>query len=640
MTARVRQEDASRGGAPTDVLLLFPGVTEARFFPYLSLPVLTAYLRAQGRRVAQRDLNLALLERLGRRVPEALPEAEGEYRHLLARFMEAQGATLHATLFDKAKTGFPIAVAHQLLRSFIEEPLRRSLLTIRHRRLDALLEQAWRPAPLDDLPARLHEELVAEALTAHAPRVVGISVAYFSQLGPALRIARQVRSLSPETYVILGGQQVMMRGAELAKQPRIFELVDALCTGAGERTLLELVRRLDAQEGRAFTVPGALTASGGEPALKHHIHDNPPPDFEGLPFHRYWADEPQLPVISCIGCYWGRCVFCSYGNRSLNGGYQQLTPAQLADHCAAGLDATGARWVMFVDENCNLRLVLKAVRLLAARGYTFQWSSRNRLERELASLEFCQELADAGCRLMSVGYETNSQRLLDRMDKGVDASLYQRIIDNLHQVGIDLRFSIMGGLFDESPEEAEASRAFLVANARKIGVDVMQMLAVEPGTRLAAAPEAYGLATSEDTPLQANEDFSYLGGRVGASYQFLSGGDWSERSRWLSRVMETVLPEKNADRHPRFRQGGRLSAEGVPGLRLHPWVLREGPRLVDLRWALTYRLIDDVQYEPGTHSLRARTPRGRMVMERLVMADLGLAQADAVSPSAVPHVWA
>jgi len=617
----------------TDVLLLFPGVTEARFFPYLSLPVLTGYLRAQGGNIAQRDLNLALLERLASRPPEPPSETDSEYTRLLARFVAEHGPALRASMFDKVETGFPVAVAHQLVRSFIEEPLRRSLLTVRHRRLEALVEQAWSPAPSSDVPACLHEQLVAEALEEHRPRVVGISVAFFSQLGPALRIARQVRATLPEAYVILGGQQLMLRGRELARQPRIFELVDALCLGAGERTMLELMKRLDTPGGRSFTVPGALTASGEEEALPHHLGENPPPVFEGLPFHRYLADEPQLPVISCIGCYWGRCVFCSYGNRSLNGGYQQLTPAQLADHCAAGLDATRARWVMFIDENCNLRLVLKAVRLLAARGYRFWWATRNRLERELANPAFCQELADAGCRLMSVGYETNSQRVLDLMDKGVDASLYQRIIDNLHEAGIALRFSVMGGLFDETPEEAEASRAFLVANAGRIGIDVVQMLIVEPGTRLEAEPEAYGLATTAEAPLQANEQFSYLGGRVGRSYRFLSGEDWAGRSQQLSRLMDTVLPGKNADRHPRFRRGGTASAEGVAALRLHPWVVGSGPRLVDLRWALTYRLLDDLRYEPRSHSLHASTPRGRAVLERLSLADLGTVLAEETSPT-------
>jgi hypothetical protein len=193
------------------------------------------------------------------------------------------------------------------------------------------------------------------------------------------------------------------------------------------------------------------------------------------------------------------------------------------------------------------------------------WASRNRLERDLADPAFCRDLAEAGCRLMSVGYETNVQRLLDRMDKGVDASLYQRIIDNLHEVGINLRFSVMGGLFDETPEEARESREFLVRNAGKIGIDVAQMMIVEPTSLLAADPRAYGITVEPgQEELRANESFSFLGGRVGAHHGFESGEAWDERASQLADLVDSVLPEKNHDRHPRFRKAPRCAQAASP----------------------------------------------------------------------------
>src|SRR6185503_9787352 len=53
-----RADDA--GARRGDTLLLFPPATEARLFPYLSLPMLTAYLRRAGMSVRQRDLNIEL----------------------------------------------------------------------------------------------------------------------------------------------------------------------------------------------------------------------------------------------------------------------------------------------------------------------------------------------------------------------------------------------------------------------------------------------------------------------------------------------------------------------------------------------------------------------------------------------------
>lgn len=606
--------------APVDVLLLFPGVTEARFFPYLSLPVLTGYLRANGVRVEQRDLNLMLLDRLS----DPAFAAPGDDDRLL-RYAGANAAELRAAAFDGVSNAFPFDVAHKILRDAVEKRLRGSVLTARNRELSELVRQACAPAP-DDLAARLHSDLVREVVEETRPAVVGVSIAFFSQLGPALRLAHQVKAEHPGTSVVFGGQQVMLRGDQLAATEGLFDLVDVLCTGAGEETLLEVVRRIGGSSEESPPV-GSLTASGVASPSTHHLRDNPPPVFDGLPFHRYLVDEPQLPVISCIGCYWGRCVFCSYGNRSLSSGYQQLSAPQLADNCADGLDRTGARWITFVDENCNLRLLLKATRLLHERGYRIRWASRNRLERELADPRFCLDLADAGCRLMSVGYETSSQRLLDLMDKGVDAGLYQQIVDNLHAAGIGLRFSVMGGLFDETTAESEESRDFLVRNAPKIGIDVMQMLIVEPHTRLAADPRTYGIELDADDRPRANDEFSYLGGRVGVRHDFTSGGDWQERSAELTATMQAVLPGKNDSLHPSFRAAPPVREQGTAALDLFRWVVHEGHgdryQLVDLHWSIAYRVLGDVAYDRARHRLSAHSGRARVVLERLFHAGIG-----------------
>lgn len=602
-----------------DLLLLFPGVTEARFFPYLSLPLLTGYLRGRGHGVEQRDLNLALLERLSTApvTAEAQPGAS-KVTPALQAFMVDHGEEIRRAAFGRAPSRFPWHVAAKLAWSHALRAMDGSILTQRLRRIDDVVDQAFVAAAPGDVADRVHAELVREAMQAARPRVVGVSVAYFSQLGPALRIARQLREEHPGTTVVLGGPQIALHGPALARRPALFELVDAMVEGAGEPALAALL------EGAAV-VPGAFTRAGKQSPAPHHLRDDPPPVFDGLPVDRYLTEQVQLPVVATVGCYWGRCVFCSYGNRTPLVGYQQLRPDALADVCESGLAATGARFIVFVDENANLRLLLAAMRRLAERGQQVHWASRNRLERDLADPAFCRELAAAGCRLMSVGYETNVQRLLDRMDKGVDASLYQRIVDNLHEAGIALRFSVMGGLFDETPEEARQSQEFLVRNASKIGIDVAQMMIVEPTTRLAADPAAYGLTVEPDEPqLLANESFSYLGGRVGVRHGFGEGEGWDARAARLAELVDSVLPAKNYDRHPRFRKAPPVRPGGVAALRLHPWVVHdEGGRLIDLRQALVLRPSDDWGYDEQAHVLAAASERGRVVLDRLLHAGLG-----------------
>jgi radical SAM superfamily enzyme YgiQ (UPF0313 family) len=299
-------------------------------------------------------------------------------------------------------------------------------------------------------------------------------------------------------------------------------------------------------------------------------------------------------MITCVGCSWGRCVFCSYGNRShRDAAYEQATPEQVARACETLIERHGVRRINFVDENTNLRLVLAAMRILNARGERIRFSTRNRLEPRLLDRAFCRELRERGCVLMSCGYETNSQRLLDLVDKGLDAATFQQVIDNLHDVGITLRLSVMGGLPTETAEEARASLEFLRRNQEKIGIDVMQMLVAEPGTYLTDRPGEHDLALDEGGTLRGNEVLSYAQGRVGEAFTYLTGPSFDERLGNFVDVYRQVSPQKN-DELPPHRRAVAVFPLGrdVGEIRLHPWVrvlsgapeAADGELLVDLLW--------------------------------------------------------
>jgi anaerobic magnesium-protoporphyrin IX monomethyl ester cyclase len=98
------------GGERVDVLLIFPPQTEARFFPYLSLPYLTGHLRGQGRRVHQADLNIELLHDLLRH-PEMVAEAarahddatvDGWYRRAMADVVARHIDEVRAHVMEKS----------------------------------------------------------------------------------------------------------------------------------------------------------------------------------------------------------------------------------------------------------------------------------------------------------------------------------------------------------------------------------------------------------------------------------------------------------------------------------------------------------------------------------------------------------
>jgi radical SAM superfamily enzyme YgiQ (UPF0313 family) len=646
-----------QGLAPTDVLLLFPPITEARLFPYLSLPRLTAYLRQSGLTVEQRDFNIEVALRvfspaeleayIGKN--QAEKDLKARYRVEMALFLLRHHAELIESLHTKTTKHIDIRAVIRFVRQGIDLLTADSAYMHPSDSIRGLVVQTrllMSGQELDPTSVIL-TQLTSDTLVRFRPRVVAISVPFYSQILPSLHLAALVKRECPDCKVILGGPQVMMRHEELARAPGVERFIDALGLGAGEVTLLSMVNALRDGDDLA-NVPGLRClhhpwSPGGIATASIALNALPTPDFTSLPLASYLSDEVQLPLTTCVGCYWGRCCFCSYGNRNhRDSTYQEMSPTRIAQMCLDLIDRYGVHRINFVDENTNLKLVLHAVRKINDRGERITFSTRNRLDGVLLRHEFCADLAARGCVLMSSGYETNSQRLLDAMDKGIKASHYQPIFDNLHRVGIDLRLSVMGGILDETPEELETSIAFLRGNQEKIGIDVMQMLVAEPQTYLTDNPEAYGVRLATGEALRGNQLLNFCHGRMGAKVIYPDGDTYESRLNAFLRLFYNVAPLKNDEVFPGTMSSAtaasskahfpiaptRDSAARI--LQLNPWMCILPPvatesrsLLVDLLWQRFYWLPPSLTPARNGRYLQTTKPESAAALERLEAVGAG-----------------
>lgn len=638
-----------------EILIVFPPTTEARLFPYLSLPMITSYLRKRDVPVVQKDLNIELChqlfsaDKIGQFI--SLLEKQGRndlqhrYRLEMAKFLWKNQRDFFSQVFDKQYSSLKVAHRNtRFVRQGIEMLLENSILKEQITSLDEIGKKAldYQTPSEEDIAALTLYESFIPLINRLNPRVFAVSIAYYSQILPSLLLARWVKDCIPDTFVIFGGQQIMLRHEDMANIPAFRRYVDGLGTGAGEETMLRLWQYLTGGGGQE-KVPDVVWLQDSPPSQPSprstvHIQNVPPPDFSDLPFDKYLSEEVNLSLITCIGCYWGRCAFCSYGNRSRKQqNYQQKTARQIADECQYLLDKHQVKRINFIDENTNLRLVVHAMRILNQRGYRMQFSTRNRMEECLLDLSFCKELKERGCVLMSVGYETNSQRLLDLLDKGVQAAHYQQIIDNLHQVNIPLRLSVMGGILDETEEELRASEEFLIRNAHKIGIDVMQMLVAEPKTYLTESPEKYNIKIKSKTKLRGNQLLNYGMGRMGYDFDYVDGDTFEPRLQNFLTIFRNVKPQKNDELPPDARFSGQdddWDEIGIKEIELLPWVkviqapLRSGQPvqtfIVDMLWQRFFR-IPDLLLESSGQVMRTSTENaeGMELLKRLVKAGMG-----------------
>jgi anaerobic magnesium-protoporphyrin IX monomethyl ester cyclase len=653
-TSKASQPVGVGGGA--DVLLIFPPLTEARLFPYNSLPALHAFLKKHGYKSRQWDLNIALSHRLFsqdqlehylRFSTDVHGDRKRQYRNEYVRYLIAHRDEIDQLVYNTVpdENGSGQTAAIRLMRQGIALLTTDSFLSQLAPTFSSLdtLEYPSLHGPITaDLATIALQQLVLREMPNPLPALVALSIPFFSQLVPAMLLSRWIKEISPDTRIAFGGPQIMLWWRELSQLRSFGKWVDYLGTGNGEATLQGLAEHI-LRGHRVDTIPDLVYQSvsqdinrltGKQPTFL----DLPTPDFEGLPIDRYMSGEVQLGLNTCVGCYWGRCAFCSYGNRSLrNRSYEQMTPERLADACGEIKQKYGVSRINFVDENTNLKLIIQAMRILNSNGAHITFSTRNRLEHSLTDIDFCRELADRGCVLMSCGYETNSQRLLNRLNKGVDAGQYQRIIDNLHEVGISLRFSILGGIPGETEDEFLDSLRFLELNQEKIGIDVIQMLVAEPQSTLHDRPEAFGIRLTLDAELRGNTLLNFGGGRMGHAFTYLDGPQFDARLERCLQIHDNVVPQKNDELRPARRAIPLCSPDVSDVVRLHPWVrifqANKGERLLlaDLVWQRFYQLDSEgvsAALDDSIWRVRFKSPHNDMGQPpgllALLAADLGV----------------
>jgi radical SAM superfamily enzyme YgiQ (UPF0313 family) len=392
-------------------------------------------------------------------------------------------------------------------------------LAVHAPRFDPLLRALHgRPTLVD----RLLDGLTDEALAAHRPALVGLTVPFPGTLYGALRIARRVRQTRPRTRVVLGGGYVSTELREL-DDPRVFDFADAVCFDDGELPLLRivqglagprddtrLIRTLVRRRGRVVRLgmdPAPAPARAEEPgARSQEPGTSPLPAFSALPLERYislaespnpmhrlWSDGRWIKLPLAHGCYWHRCRFC---DTSLDYIARYVPPraAEVVDRMFALHRQTGLSGFHFTDEALAPALLRRVADGLLARGATFTWWGNVRFERGFTR-ELAEHLAAAGCIAVSGGLECAHDRLLSLMQKGVTLRDAARACGAFARAGIRVHAYLMYGFPTQTAQETVDGLEFV---RRLFAAGVVQSaywhrFALTCHSPIAADPAAFGI---------------------------------------------------------------------------------------------------------------------------------------------------
>lgn len=297
----------------------------------------------------------------------------------------------------------------------------------------------------------------ANEIAAQNNDIIGISMTDLSQLIPVFTLAGILKKIT-DAKIILGGNYATQIYEDMLRHEDIFtDYIDYLVIGDAETAIVDLCNYLD----NKGSIDGVANISYYSPNEKkvvsthftcEHIDLNEVayPDFTDYDFSEYLTPEPVFPVQLSKGCYWGKCSFCDYAYGQL--GYCPKRIDRIIDEIKYYADNYSASKFMFIDEAIPPVFYNRLALAIIEAGLKITYYSFARLEDGYTA-EVLKNLYDSGARIFMWGYECESLRIMELMNKGINSERRLEILADSHKAGIWNNGLFIFGYPTETPEE-------------------------------------------------------------------------------------------------------------------------------------------------------------------------------------------
>jgi anaerobic magnesium-protoporphyrin IX monomethyl ester cyclase len=578
------------------VMLLFPPHWTPAM-PHLALPTLSAYLRAHGVEVIQRDLNLEVFDKI--LTQDYLERAVAHLRQhnrSQATGRPAQREAAQWALAYGSQLAAQVEGAVEVMRGerFLDGPsgLHAFLVVVQSLALASLpcypasLElSTYRPAvPADssrnllqavrDPQANMFLPIFRQGIIAdirrEQPDIVGISIPTLDQMLAGMTLAYLIKETGLACHVTVGGPHITMLREELPRAPALFDLFNSVVLFDGEVPLLRLAEALDAGRDLA-QVPNLIYRDDGHVRATtclppDNITHLPMPDFEGLPLERYLAPSLVLPLQTSHGCYYGRCAFCNVGYGQPCP-YRPLPGEHVVEHMLALKEKYGVRHIFFADEAISPSTLKDMSAALEGWDRSPHWCGCVRFEKALTR-ELLERMARGGCCMLLFGLETASQPIIRYMAKGTQLDTMSRILLESARAGIWNHTFFFFGFPGETIDHAQETVNFAYEHQQAIHSASPGAFVLERYAPVHRSPETYGVRRVIQDP---DRDLA-----IYFDYEVEAGMDEEMAELAISRFVDS-LPEKRFGQYYandvyRFLYASHLRDQGVP---FPSWLMAE-----------------------------------------------------------------
>jgi anaerobic magnesium-protoporphyrin IX monomethyl ester cyclase len=580
------------------VMLVFPP-NWTPTMPHLALPTLTAYLRANGVDVIQRDLNAEVFDEIltRRYVKQAVAHLRRDYgpsaKKRPIRPAHPNRQQILWALQNGEQLAEKVQLAKHTIRSaaFYDGAASREAFEVMIRCLEiaslpfypaSLHLQSYTSAyavdgsrtllqgvadPNTNMFLDIYRQDILADIEREQPDIVGISIPSMPQMLAGMTLAHLIKEANLDCHVTVGGPHISMLRDELLRAPSIFNLIDSAVVFDGEVPLLRLAEALDGG-GDLSRVPNLIYRDDDEirvteRKIPEKIGELPLPDFDGLPLGKYLAPDLVLPLLTARGCYFGKCAFCNVGYGEATS-FSQLHTEQLAGQMHTLREKYGVKHIFFSDEAITPRNLRDLSALLEAEGSPLHWGGCARFEKVITG-DVLNSMARGGCRMILFGLESASQTVIDRMVKGTELAHMSRILHESAEAGIWNHAFFFFGFPGETMDDAQATVNFLFDHKPAIHSAALGTFLMERYSPAHRSPDQYSVKRIIEEP---DKDLA-----IYFDYEVESGIDMRLAERIMERFIDTLperpYPQFYANDIYRFLYASHLTEQNLP---MPPWL--------------------------------------------------------------------
>jgi hopanoid biosynthesis associated radical SAM protein HpnJ len=300
-----------------------------------------------------------------------------------------------------------------------------------------------------------------------------------------LRLAHRLKEESPGLKIAFVGPHVQVQPDAALNAG---DDIDFIVRGEFDHAVVEFARGRDVSTiaGASYRKDGKIVHNQARPLLQTEELDALPfatdvykRDLDITKYNVPFLLHPYVAFYTSRGCP-ALCTFCLWPQTLSGHAWRVRSSNNVAREVEQALQLfPNAREFFFDDDTFNIRKdrVLDLCRRF--RPLKFRWSCTARVHSDYETLK---AMADAGARLLIVGFESGDDQILKNIKKGASVEMARTFAANCRKLGIRVHGDFIIGLPGETPETIERTIAF----AKELDSETIQVSIAHayPGTEL------------------------------------------------------------------------------------------------------------------------------------------------------------